>query len=42
MPGEKRTLEMQVDTLLVSEKKVLFKLEGWNLKSVLEQELEVH
>lgn len=41
LPGEKRTVVMQVDASIITEKKVLFKLEGWNLKSVLLQELKV-
>ena len=39
LPGEKRTIEMQVDASLVTEGKLLFKLDGWNLKTVQEQEL---
>jgi exo-1,4-beta-D-glucosaminidase len=39
LPGEKRTIEMQVDTLLITENKILFKLDGWNLKTVQEKEL---
>lgn len=41
LPNEKRTIEMQVDASLVTEEKVLFKLDGWNLKNVREQELTV-
>jgi hypothetical protein len=41
LPGEKRTIEMQVDASLVTEGKLLFKLDGWNLRSVKEQELTV-
>jgi len=39
LPGEKRTIEMQVEASLVKEGKLLFKLEGWNLKAVLDVEL---
>jgi exo-1,4-beta-D-glucosaminidase len=39
LPGEKRSVEMRVDVTLVKEEKLLFKLEGWNLKAVQEQEL---
>lgn len=39
MPGEKRTIEMQVDAFLIKEKKVLFKLDGWNLRDVHDEEL---
>jgi hypothetical protein len=42
MPGEKRTIEMYVDASLVKEMSVLFRLDGLNLKTVQEQELEVH
>jgi exo-1,4-beta-D-glucosaminidase len=41
LPGEKRTIEMQVDASLVTEGKLLFKLDGWNLKAVQDQELTV-
>ena len=41
LPGEKRTIEMQVDASLVKEEKLLFKLDGWNLKAAQEQELTV-
>ena len=41
LPGEKRTIEMQVDALLVTEAKLLFKLDGWNLNTAQEQELTV-
>jgi len=41
LPGEKRTLEMQVDDSLVTEEKLLFKLDGWNLSATQEQELSV-
>jgi hypothetical protein len=41
LPGEKRTLEMQVDASLVTEEKLLFKLDGWNLRATQEQELSV-
>jgi hypothetical protein len=41
LPGEKRTIEMQVDALLVTEVKLLFKLDGWNLNAAQEQELTV-
>jgi exo-1,4-beta-D-glucosaminidase len=40
LPGEKRTIEMQVDASLVKEK-LLFRLDGWNLRTALEQELKV-
>jgi exo-1,4-beta-D-glucosaminidase len=39
LPGEKRSIEMQVDTFLIKEGKLLFKLDGWNLKDAQEQEL---
>jgi exo-1,4-beta-D-glucosaminidase len=42
IPGEKRTIEMQVDAALVKESEVLFRLDGWNLKTSQEQVLEVH
>jgi exo-1,4-beta-D-glucosaminidase len=42
MPGEKRTIEMQVDASLVTEGEILFKLEGWNLKTPQEKVLEVN
>jgi exo-1,4-beta-D-glucosaminidase len=41
LPGEKRTIEMQVDASLVNEEKLLFKLDGWNLKVSQEEELTV-
>ncbi len=41
LPGEKRTIEMQVDASPVTEGKLLFKLDGWNLKAAQEQELTV-
>jgi exo-1,4-beta-D-glucosaminidase len=41
LPGEKRTIEMQVDVSLVTENKLLFKLDGWNLRTVQEQEIQV-
>ena len=41
LPGEKRIIEMQVDASLVYEEKLLFKLDGWNLKAAQEQELTV-
>ncbi|MBN1181951.1 MAG: hypothetical protein JXB49_06665, partial [Bacteroidales bacterium] len=41
LPGEKRTIEMQVDASLVTEGKILFKLNGWNLRAIKEQELTV-
>lgn len=41
LPGEKRTIEMQVDASLVTENKLLFKLDGWNLRTVQEQEIQV-
>jgi exo-1,4-beta-D-glucosaminidase len=39
LPGEKRTIEMKVDASLVTEGKLLFKLDGWNLRASQEQEL---
>jgi exo-1,4-beta-D-glucosaminidase len=41
LPGEKRTVEVQLDASLVKEGKLLFKLDGWNLRSTQEQELSV-
>jgi exo-1,4-beta-D-glucosaminidase len=41
LPGEKRTVEMQLDASLVTEGKLLFKLDGWNLRKPQEQELAV-
>lgn len=41
MPGEKRVIEMYVDASLVTEKNVLFRLDGWNLKKKLEVELNI-
>jgi exo-1,4-beta-D-glucosaminidase len=41
LPGEKRTIEMLVDASLVTEEKLLFKLDGWNLRATQEQELSV-
>jgi exo-1,4-beta-D-glucosaminidase len=41
LPGEKRTIEMQLDASLVTEGKLLFKLDGWNLRATQEQELSV-
>jgi len=41
MPGEKRSIEVQVDASLVTESKLLFKLDGWNLRAVREEELKV-
>jgi hypothetical protein len=41
LPGEKRTIEMQVDASLITEGKILFKLDGWNLRTVHEEELTV-
>jgi exo-1,4-beta-D-glucosaminidase len=41
LPGEKRTVEVQLDASLVTEGKLLFKLDGWNLQSSQEQELSV-
>jgi len=41
LPGEKRTIEMQVDASLVNEGKLLFKLDGWNLKDTNEQVVTV-
>jgi exo-1,4-beta-D-glucosaminidase len=42
MPGEKRTIEMHVDASQVTEKNVLFRLDGWNIRAVQDQELDVH
>jgi exo-1,4-beta-D-glucosaminidase len=42
LPGEKRTIEMQVDASLVAADKLLFKLDGWNLNAAQEQELTVY
>jgi exo-1,4-beta-D-glucosaminidase len=41
LPGEQRTIEMRVDASLATEGKLLFKLDGWNLREVQEQELLV-
>jgi exo-1,4-beta-D-glucosaminidase len=41
LPGEKRTIEMQVDASLVNEEKLLLKLDGWNLRIAQMQELQV-
>jgi hypothetical protein len=41
LPGEKRTIEMQVDASLVTEEKLLFRLDGWNLLQPQEQKLLV-
>jgi exo-1,4-beta-D-glucosaminidase len=41
LPGEKRTVETQLDASLVREGKLLFKLDGWNLRVAQEQELLV-
>ena len=41
LPGEKRSIEMQLDDSLVTEEKLLFKLDGWNLKEAKEQEMQV-
>jgi exo-1,4-beta-D-glucosaminidase len=41
LPGEKRAIEMQLDASLATEGKLLFKLDGWNLRTVQEQELIV-
>jgi exo-1,4-beta-D-glucosaminidase len=41
LPGEKRTIEMKVDVSLVTEGKLLFKMDGWNLQTAREQELLV-
>ncbi|MBN1926296.1 MAG: hypothetical protein JW798_10700, partial [Prolixibacteraceae bacterium] len=41
LPDEKRTIEMQVDASLVTEEKLLFKFDGWNLRASQEQELRV-
>jgi exo-1,4-beta-D-glucosaminidase len=39
LPGEKHTVEVQLDASLVTEGKLLFKLDGWNLQTTQEQEL---
>jgi exo-1,4-beta-D-glucosaminidase len=39
LPGEKRAVEVSLDESLVTEKKLLFKLDGWNLTAPQEQEL---
>jgi exo-1,4-beta-D-glucosaminidase len=41
LPGEKHTVEMQMDASLVTESNLLFKLDGWNLRAAQEQELTV-
>jgi exo-1,4-beta-D-glucosaminidase len=41
LPGERRTVEVSLDESLVTEKKLLFKLDGWNLRPAQEQELWV-
>jgi exo-1,4-beta-D-glucosaminidase len=41
LPKEKRTIEMQVDASQITENKLLFSLDGWNLKTVCEEELTV-
>jgi exo-1,4-beta-D-glucosaminidase len=41
LPGEKRTIKMQVDASLVKDEKLLFKLDGWNLREIQQQELLV-
>ena len=41
LQGEKRTIEMQLDVSLVSDSKLLFKLDGWNLRETQEQTLSV-
>lgn len=41
LPGEKRTIEMQLDASLVTDSKLLFKLDGWNLRETQEQTLSV-
>jgi exo-1,4-beta-D-glucosaminidase len=41
LPGEKRSIEMHLDASLVTEEKLLFKLDGWNLMATQEQELSV-
>jgi exo-1,4-beta-D-glucosaminidase len=41
LPAEKRTVEVQLDTSLVTEGKLLFRLDGWNLRALYEQELTV-
>jgi exo-1,4-beta-D-glucosaminidase len=41
LPSEKCTIEMQLDASLVSDGKLLFTLDGWNLRAAQEQELLV-
>jgi exo-1,4-beta-D-glucosaminidase len=41
LPGEKHTVEVQLDASLVTDGKLLFKLDGWNLLTTQEQELSV-
>ena len=41
LPGEKRAVEVQLDASLVTERKLLFKLDGWNLRATQEQELSM-
>jgi hypothetical protein len=41
LPGERRTVEVSLDESLVTERKLLFKLDGWNLRTAQEQELWV-
>ena len=41
LPGEKRTIEMQVDASLITEREVVFKLDGWNQGVVEERILSV-
>ncbi|HVO72813.1 MAG TPA: glycoside hydrolase family 2 TIM barrel-domain containing protein [Ignavibacteriaceae bacterium] len=41
LPGEKRMIDMQADTSLITGEKLIFKLDGWNLKEAKEQELAV-
>jgi exo-1,4-beta-D-glucosaminidase len=41
LPGEKRTIEMQLDASMVTDSKLLFKVDGWNLRETQEQTLSV-
>jgi exo-1,4-beta-D-glucosaminidase len=41
LPGEKRTIEMKVNASLVTENKLLFKLDGWNSRTPQEKEIPV-
>jgi exo-1,4-beta-D-glucosaminidase len=41
LPNEKRVFELEVDAALITENKVLFRLDGWNLRTAQEVELTV-